>query len=420
MAILVACAQQKDRDELIRADKQYIFTDFDGSVFEKVLAGVAQHLPERYGPDHYLKELHVLSDEHAITAVLNTCDYPGCIYTSVLAAERGIAAPSLDAILTCQHKYYARIAQQKYVPEATPRFAIVSKEYRSEVEKLPFPLFIKPVKSYLSALARPLNTIDDLNYYLENVTIPEQFLIPFNWAVKNYTDYVFDGSYFIAEELLRGRQVTLEGYVFEGQVGLIGIVDSVMLPGTISFERFVYPSSLPMHVQEKMFSIAQRFVTGIGLDMSLFNIEFMYDDTTDTVSIIEINPRMAAQFCDLFEMVNGVSNYDILHAIVNGKKPIVHTNGAFQVAASLVCRQLQDQRVMHAPTQQEIQAAQTRFPELRFYPWISAGDKLSDVLQDGTSFVYCWIHLGARNRQELDEKYQESKLLLPFVFEGCY
>ncbi|EKD48591.1 MAG: hypothetical protein ACD_64C00241G0001, partial [uncultured bacterium] len=58
MAILVACAQQKDRDELIRADKQYIFTDFDGSVFEKVLAGVAQHLPERYGPDHYLKELH--------------------------------------------------------------------------------------------------------------------------------------------------------------------------------------------------------------------------------------------------------------------------------------------------------------------------------------------------------------------------
>ena len=63
------------------------------------------------------------------------------------------------------------------------------------------------------------------------------------------------------------------------------------------------------------------------------------------------------------------------------------------------------------------QKAQLRFPELQYYPWVDAGDKLSDVLQDGTSYVYCWIHLGAKDMNELDEKYRESKELLPFVFE---
>lgn len=418
MAILVTCTQQKDRDELSQKDNRFSFADFDGAVLEKILAGVQTLLPDRYTPERYLEYLNSLADEHGVMHLLNTCDYPGCIYTSVLAQERNLSAPSLDAILTCQHKYYSRKAQQKYVPEATPHFAIVSKEHLDDVKKLSFPLFVKPVKSYLSAFARPVYNMQELQQYLESVHIPKEFLIPFDWAVKNYSDFEYDGSYFIAEQMLKGRQVTLEGYVFDGEVGLIGIVDSVMIPGTISFERFVYPSSLPQEVQEKMFDISARFVKGIGLDMSLFNIEFMYDADTGDISIIEINPRMAAQFCDLFAMVNGVSNYDVLYDIVRGKKPNAYTGGSFDVAASLVCRQKEDQRVLHAPTESEIQKAQHRFPELKFYPWIGIGDKLSDVLQDGTSYVYCWIHLGAQDHDELEKKYAESKELLPFKFEA--
>jgi len=418
MAILVVCSDQKDRQELSLKDDTFIFTDLDNSLFKKLLAGVEFQLALEYTPDVYLKKLHELADEHAITTLFNAYDYPGCIYTSVLAQERNLLAPSLDAILTCQHKYYSRKAQQKYVPEATPDFAIVSKDNHTEIERLSFPFFIKPVKSYLSAFARSVESMQELQRYLESVTISKEFLIPFDWAIKKYTDFEFDGSHFIAEQMLKGRQVTLEGYVFEGDVGLIGIVDSVMMPGTISFERFVYPSLLPQHIQEKMFDISTRFVQGVGLDMSLFNIEFMYDDQTGDVHIIEINPRMSAQFCDLFSMVNGASNYDVLYDIVQGKKPNAFPGGEFEVSASLVCRQTKDQRVLHAPTPNELKNAQNRFPELRYYPWIGTGDKLSDVLQDGISYVYCWIHLGAQDHNELNEKYEESKRLLPFLFEA--
>ncbi len=419
MSILIPCAQQKDKDELLQKNDTFIFTDFDGAIFENLLAGIKKVLPERYRPDNYIQELYLLADKHHITELLNTCDYPGSIYTSVLGRERNLIVPSIESILVCQHKYYARCLQKKYVPEATPQFAIVAKNNFDAVRTLSFPLFIKPVKSYLSAFARPIYTMHELETYLSQVAIPEQFLMPFNWAIKKYTDYAYDGSYFIAEELLRGRQVTLEGYVWRGEVGLIGIVDSIMIPETISFERFVYSSSLPEGVQRRMFAIAHRFIQGIRLDMSLFNMEFMYDHETDEIYIIEINPRMSGQFCDLFKMVNGKSNYEVLYDIVKGRKPIVHQDGRFALAASLVCRQRENKKVLCVPTEQQIAAAQKRFSELRFYPWIKAGDKLSDVLQDGTSYVYCWIHLGAQSKQELEEKYEESKKLLPFNFENC-
>ena len=50
---------------------------------------------------------------------------------------------------------------------------------------------------------------------------------------------------FMAEELLSGEEVTLEGYVHGGRVTTIGVTDSVKYPGTFSFERFEYPSALP-------------------------------------------------------------------------------------------------------------------------------------------------------------------------------
>jgi len=416
MAILVPCTKQKDRDELCGRDEEVIFTDFDNAIPKKVLAGLIQTLPDHYLPESYISELHRICDEHNITALYNTDDYLGSIYTSILSRERGYKNASLDAVLRCHHKYYARVAQQQYVADVTPQFAIVRHDYFDEALSLGFPFFIKPVKAYLSVFAKQIHSLHELKEYFRTVRVSEQFLLPFNWAIRNYTDFEFDGTYFIAEKVLEGRQVTLEGYSFEGEVGLIGIVDSFFISGTLSFERFVYPSSLSQSVQERMFHYAKEFVSAVGLDMTVFNIEYIYNEQTDELYIIEINPRMASQFCDLYAMVHGVSNYDVQYAMAKGHKPVVKTQGDFSIAASLVGRQLEDKKVLSIPTEKDLHKAQQRFPELKLYPWVKAGDKLSDVLQDGISYVYCWIHLGAQNTDQLEEKYQESKKLLPFIF----
>lgn len=419
-SILVVCPQPKDNEELERLKKGnevVIYPQFDGSVFEKILIGIKKELPAEYHPDRYLAHIHDLCDQYNVDTLFNTCDYPGSFFTSIIAQERGLKAPSLQSVFACHHKYYSRLMQEQYVPEATPQFALVKKGELDQVKTMQFPLFLKPVKSYLSALAKKINTYDELVAYLERVSIPEQFLIPFNWALQKYADYEHDGSYFIAEELLQGRQVTLEGFVHEGEIEVVGIVDSYMLSETLSFDRFVYPSDLPENVQHRMIEIAQRCMSGLGFNHNLFNIEFMYNPEKDTIHIIEINPRISIQFSDLFEIVNGVSSYEILYNLMRGNKPIIKKESTFSMAASLVCRKWDDHLITRAPTQEEVRAAQQRFPELRFYPWMDQGSKLSDVIQDGVSYVYCWIHLGAQNKRELEEKYEEAKRLLPYEFK---
>jgi hypothetical protein len=105
---------------------------------------------------------------------------------------------------------------------------------------------------------------------------PELFLQQINWFLRNYTGYDLNANYLIAEKMLTGFQVTLEGFVYNRQIVILGIVDSVMYPETYSFQRFVYPSRLSAAVQQRMSDISRQFVHGINLDNAFFNIEFMY------------------------------------------------------------------------------------------------------------------------------------------------
>ena len=42
----------------------------------------------------------------------------------------------------------------------------------------------------------------------------------------------------IAEEILDGVQVNIDGYVHNGVINVLGVVDEVMYPGTQAFMRF--------------------------------------------------------------------------------------------------------------------------------------------------------------------------------------
>ena len=53
-------------------------------------------------------------------------------------------------------------------------------------------------------------------------------------------------------------------------------------------------------------------MSGLGFDNCMFNIEMMYDAREDRIAIIEINPRMASQFADLYEKVDGTNAYEVL------------------------------------------------------------------------------------------------------------
>jgi biotin carboxylase len=283
--------------------------------------------------------------------------------------------------------------------------------------KIPFPLFLKPVKSCFSINALQVDSLPELRRIAQMNRMPEGFLRPFNDLLKAYTNYEYDASCLLAEELLEGVQVSLEGYAFEGEVRTLGIIDALMYPDTISFERFIYPSRLPAEVQARMRQIAQAFINGIGYDNALFNMELMYDPATGGIHIIEVNPKIASQFPDLFEKVDGTSSYAPLLQIALGERPTFeHGRGSFKLAASCVLRCFEDRRVLSAPTDEQVAKLVRRFPDARIEISVAAGQLLSDIMQDGKSFRYGLINIGANSEAELEAKLELCKNALPFEF----
>jgi ATP-grasp domain-containing protein len=350
----------------------------------------------------------VRGDLGPIDGVASSSDYPGAVLAAAVAAELGLAGPRPECVLTASHKYYSRIAQQRAAPEAVPDFALVDLRGAEQVAPLPFPFWLKPVKGSFSVLAR---RIDGPQQFRDFVTSRElhaygsDYLAIFNRLVARYTDHPIDGNALIAEGVLRGVMVTVEGFVCGGIVELLGIVDST-LHANGSFVRFDYPSQLPARVCERVAAIARSVIGALGLDWTIWNIEMMYDADTDRVSVVEVNPRICGQFADLYQKVDGANGYEVALALCTGVRPRVARGcGRYAAAASFPLRVFEPSAVLTAPSDADAAAAEALFPETMVWRECRSGDELADFAgEDGASQRYAVINLGGADRSELSRR----------------
>ncbi|OGB97010.1 hypothetical protein A3F06_01500 [candidate division TM6 bacterium RIFCSPHIGHO2_12_FULL_36_22] len=353
-----------------------------------------------------------------IVGIYSSRDYLGNLVSCLVAHKLGLPGPNPQTVLSYHHKYYSRLIQQQHVPEACPNFQLIDpKNIKSENIKLSFPLFIKPVKSYFSILAQKIDSFEQLQALGTKLMPSKEFLEPLNDALKLYSNYTLSANYLLAEELLSGQQVTIEGYIYNGEPYIFGVTDSIMYPGTISFERFEYPSSLPIEVQDRMADIAIRLMQSTKFDNSFFNIEYFYNSKDDTIKIIEVNPRLASQFADLYERVDGINSYRALMDLAAGKKPKTSKRkGQFKYAASCVLRVFEDKFVTKIPNLAHQCHVQALLPDVHIRIFAQEGKRLSDIEQDGKSFMYSIISLGGDSSEDIKRRLSLCKELLPFKF----
>jgi biotin carboxylase len=280
-----------------------------------------------------------------------------------------------------------------------------------------YPVFVKPVKSVFSVGARLVRDAAELRRELQRWARKEPFFSPFERLLERYAGLAIGSRRLIAETPLRGVQATLEGFVQAQRFHAIGIVDSVMFPGTDSFQRFEYPSRLPAHVQDRMAEISRAVMTGIGYGNGLFNMEFAYHAATDALHIIEINPRMASQFADLYEKVDGVNAYALLLDLAMGKQPRPgRKNGRFRMAASCVLRRFTDAVVRRVPSDVEMAELAAEDPGMRLEILAAPGRRLSRELQDDASFRYGIVSLGGDDRRQILDRLRRIRARLRFEF----
>jgi biotin carboxylase len=420
--LLILCPTQREYKDLPRIagalGYQLIFEEFGGDYFDNPLAESGTEGAQSLDILSLIEDLIARYKDAGLSGVASAVGYPGMSVSSIVAERLGLPGPAIKCILLCEHKYYARLAQQALVPDATPSFRLLDpKATVNSIAGAEFPLFVKPVKANFSINANRVSTSAELKQTLGSYPLPERFIKPLNDLLGAYTDFPLNASYLLAEALLEGVQVSLEGYVFQGTVHVLGIVDAVMYPGTISFQRFVYPSRLSADVQERMARIAVAFIGGIGYDNALFNVELMYNPATDGISIIEVNPKIASQFTDLFEKVDGTSTYAPLLQIAAGEEPIfLRRKGQFKLAASCVLRTFEDKRVLGVPSPAQIANLVERFPDARVEICVAPGRLLSDEMQDGKSYRYCLINIGADSEADLTAKLEACQSFLDFRF----
>jgi biotin carboxylase len=417
----MVCASECNRRGMarpaVRRVCEAVFHDYDDRFHRALLDGERQ-APGSYDPERLVEEIVHLAQAAGVRGLTVTQDYPGALATAAAAERLGLPGPSVASIVACQHKYLARRLQSRHVPEATPRFARLARRGCGCLPALELPFFAKPIRANFSFGARRVDSPADLAGCRRRLDLPEGYLRPLRWALAR-SGHVVDGDAgdVLLEELLEGQQVTLEAIAASGEIRLVGIVDSAFFPGTLAFERFRYPSTLPADLQQRMLDVASRFMRAVGFDRGLFNVEFIADLASGAVRIVEVNPRMCSQFADLMEKVDGINTYEHAARVALGK-PLRLRRGAgrYRVAASFALRVFEDGRAVRVPTPQEIERLERAVPGVEAYVWVEAGRCLSSLLQDEHSFSYGRVNIGARDEQELEEKREACLRLLPFAF----
>jgi hypothetical protein len=329
--ILVLCPQERDvravqaagLDERYRV--RYAGEDLD-------------HL-EEFDPVAFLAEW----ESAPADGVLGTKDR-SALLAALLAERRGLPGPTPEALLACQYKPTARELQRRTAPAATPHFAVLDRDD----PPFAFPFFVKPVVGRLSQSAVRIDSAADLRNLQENERYTRRYAEIA--ALAGADTGSFDG--FIAEELLTGDEVTLEGYVQGGRVTTVGITDSVKYEGRDSFERFEYPSKLSEEHQAELSAIAARVMPAFGFECGFFNIEFFVKPDCPP-SLVEVNGRIASQFAPLVQELHGRSTYDALFQLACGEDPEWKTGIPEGVGISYCIRVFEDAFVEAVPEPEE-------------------------------------------------------------------
>ncbi|MDZ7759537.1 MAG: ATP-grasp domain-containing protein [Desulfovermiculus sp.] len=364
-----------------------------------------------------------------VDAIVGYMDFPVSTMLPLLCTKFGTRSTSLESLLKCEHKYWSRVTQAEVIPEHIPTFTAFDPFDDQALAKigqahLAFPFFVKPIKSSGSRLGFRIDNPEDFDYAMKRFRAEiDSISEPFNF-VLNQIDLPEDiravnGGFCMAEQVIGGRQCTLEGYVYQGEVVPYGVVDSVRYPQVLSFFYYLYPSRLPGHIQDKMGALAKTIMNHVGYDNCGFNIEFFWDEVQDRIWLLEINTRIAQSHCDAFEKVDGVSHQQVTVDLALGRRPdMPQGQGGYGVAAEFFYRVFfKDAKVARAPTPEEVESAAAKVPGTTIIPQVREGMRLSELPeQDSYSYAVACIWMGANKQSSLLWNYERVLKGLEFEF----
>lgn len=367
----------------------------------------------------------------SIDAIVAFWDFPSSAMAGVLRNAHNLPGPTNEAIAKCEHKYWSRMEQREVVPDLIPDFCVVNPFSSDPFEQvsIDYPFWIKPVKAHSSHLGFKIRNACDLESHLPEIRQRIGYYgVPFDEYLRHVDvpEHIrpVTGHWCIAEEMISaGQQCTLEGYVYDGDVVVYGVVDSIRAGKHRScLCRYQYPSLLPAQAQWRMVEATRTVMNHIGYDGAPFNIEFYWDRRTDEIHLLEVNARISKSHCPLFRMVDGASHQEVMVDLALGQKPnFPHRQGGYGIAGKFMHRSFNDGIVRGMPGSDEIAAVRALYPEARFRLLATEGARLRDSRhRDSYSYELADIFLGGRDRKDLLQKFARTLDMVTFDVDPIY
>ena len=351
-------------------------------------------------------------------AVVSNHEQFGALAAALLAERMGWPGTSVEAVLACQHKLHAREVLQKVCPEANLKFSALDCAYGEPVPPgLHYPLFVKPIKAAFSVLAATVNNQTQLQAHTRfgpwELWVIRHLVEPFERIASQRLPQAGTAHRLLLEEPVRGLQYNMDGYVFDGALREIGIVQAVMYPGTEAFMRFDYPCALARSVHEQAMEVARKFLGAIGFTHGMFNMEFFHDPTTGKLTVIEFNPRMAPQFSDLYRRVDGIDLHRMALELAWGRDPgllpcVRSVSGA---ASSFVYRIFDSATPVHMPKPAQKAAFAEAFPDGLLLEFPKPDGSMRRDFKWLGSYRYAIIHLGGADKLDLRQRCERASAI---------
>jgi hypothetical protein len=378
----------------------------------------------QFGVKPYLEQTieRIRQNPDMYDGIVGTHD-SSAVFAAIIARETGHRFAPISAVINAQNKYLCRRIQREVIPEHTPRYALAL-DYLRNPSRLDLPFFIKPVRSNISFGTHVVTKPGELEYYIARESID---IARFNQYYLNALS--IDPSFhnalnvatcnsFLCEDLITGTQVTVDGYVFEGQAEFFGITRAVYHPDTNSFFYHAFPHSFNPGLQEKIESALKKLIHALGIDNSFFNVELRADEDKNRFSIIEVNCRTAFQFAKTIEAVTGTDPLLMLCDVAVGKKPEPRASNkkTFTACYNFELHLFHDARILETPTQSAFAEISMKYPEVHVRNLIHENACLSDFKHNPQSFRYGVVDVPGDSHEEIMKKYEQVISMLGYRF----
>ncbi len=354
-------------------------------------------------------------------AVVSNHEQFGALCAALVAEKLRWPGTPVEAVLACQHKLYAREVLERVAPEANVPFRRLEAAYDADIpEGLDYPTFVKPVKAAFSVLARKVHSqqalFEHTRFSRRELWVIRHLVEPFEKIVRRRLPATrYEPQPDVGRVPARRVSSCLDGYWLEGSLRCLGVVDAVGCTlAADAFMRWDYPSRLPERLQKQAEAIAARFLREVGFNHGFFNMEVVLDEQSGQLKVIEFNPRMAAQFSDLYARVDGLNLHEMAIALSHGIDPATLPRKAptAACASSFVYRSFAPAALVAMPTPSQRRAFNAAFPDSLLLQFPKLTSQIQRDFKWLGSYRYGILHLGGNDPADLRRRCEHASSLL--------